>query len=430
VDDSKVVVVKWYLSPRQHVIEMVLLHALLLPLIYWLSKKPWKVEVPALPRASTRKNWLNASSAPLDAVYDRARRKGGDLLEWSDTLLCVIAWITGPATVWYKMQNGRTAYLLQPCHLQNFVIMYLTVDGTSPFAAGLFHFYLCTSYGTLLALATPDLRGLAYPYEKEAFFLQHYVLLALPLVWVARRRYPLFAGVASGGLQGFYSILLTWASFFLVHLDVFWPASLSTLRNINYMMVPPPGPLREFGWAYRPVMGLACILLGVISRDVLAASAVHVAGLAADAQAEAAELSKLMAALPSPAGKKQASTPVSAASRSPLPPPTATLSSSSPRTTGVVGEEIILEAPVAAPASGGRRAGAGVAAGSDTEEEELMLVAPTSKTTPGRGRGAGTPASKLMGATVSSAAKQRAPSPAALGAVARRKSTAGTPGRQ
>jgi hypothetical protein len=374
-------------------------------------------------------------------VYAAGRRKGGALLQWAYSLLCVIAWITGPATVWYKMQNGRTAYLLQPCHLQNFIIMYLTLDGASPFASGLFHFYLCTSYGTLLALATPDLRGLAYPFEMEAFFLQHYVLLALPLVWVARRRYPLYAGVWSGGLQGFYSILLTWASFFLLHLDVFWPASLSTLRNINYMMVPPPGPLRAFGWAYRPVMGLACILLGVISRDVLAASAVYVSGLVADAQAEAEGLRKIAAggwASPAAARKLKAAEAAVTTPRSASPAPP--LAVSGRRDGAGVGTLLVSASPVAAdvpptPASSGKRGATptGVAASSGSAEEEAPAVEAAAASTPGggpvRGRARPSLSSRVVGDTASSAAKKKAPLPAPMGAVARRKSLGGTPRR-
>lgn len=227
VDDSLKVVVKWYLSPQQHILEMLGFHAILLPLVWWLSQQPWIVQVPALPkRTDSSAVWKNAQNESVELVYAPSRRKSGGWLKLADGLLTILAWITGPATVWYKAQNGRNAYLLQPCHIQNFVIMYLTLDRSSSFAAALFHFYLCTAYGTLLAIATPDLRGLGLPLEIEAFWVQHFMLILLPLVWVARRRYPLYAGAVAGGARGVYAVLLTWASFFLLHLDVFWPAKI------------------------------------------------------------------------------------------------------------------------------------------------------------------------------------------------------------
>jgi hypothetical protein len=117
--------------------------------------------------------------------------------------------------------------------------------------AQLFSFILCTMYGALLALATPDTRGLDYFLEKEFFYVQHVLLAVLPLVWVARRRFPLL--VASD------TVTLSWAVFLLIHFVVFLPASLLSGRNVNYMLVPPHGLLRLFGALFRPVMSLMCL---------------------------------------------------------------------------------------------------------------------------------------------------------------------------
>jgi hypothetical protein len=38
----------------------------------------------------------------------------------------------------------------------------------------------------------PDLRGLDMPLEKFMFFLQHVMLVLLPMVWVAQRRFHLY----------------------------------------------------------------------------------------------------------------------------------------------------------------------------------------------------------------------------------------------
>ena len=52
--------------------------------------------------------------------------------------------------------------------------------------------YLSTWYGALLALASPDLRGQTLFLEIHNFFLQHAVLLVLPMLWIAQRRFHLY----------------------------------------------------------------------------------------------------------------------------------------------------------------------------------------------------------------------------------------------
>jgi uncharacterized membrane protein YwaF len=179
--------------------------------------------------------------------------------------------------VHFKLYNDclgrpRLAYLLQPCHLSNFILLLLSCQRASAHAAWLFEFYLVSAYGALLALATPDLRGLdlfpfgwpgweGYTWEKVSFFVQHALLLLLPAVWIARRRFDLVKP-PSADWQG---CLTMWAVFSAMHWDLFAPVSYATGHNLNYMLAP-PGALWVFGKYYRLVMLLACLPISFLTR--------------------------------------------------------------------------------------------------------------------------------------------------------------------
>jgi hypothetical protein len=238
----------WFLSPAHQVVETLVINALFLPLVYFLARVGWRVGVPAAPAG--------------------ARGDGGGLLALLDGALSATTLVCTCFTVWYKLQPDcagrvRLAYILQPCHLSN--LMLLTLSGAlaagwgARFAA-LFEVYQCTVFGALFALATPDYRGLYLPFETLHFHVQHWLLLALPCVWIARRRFPIF--------EDWRSWVCCWAGMTLVHWDVFQPACWLSGHNVNYMMVPPGVPLVEAaGKAYRPLMIAVCLVVSWIVKQ-------------------------------------------------------------------------------------------------------------------------------------------------------------------
>jgi hypothetical protein len=215
------------------------------------------------------------------------------------------------------------------------------------------------------------MRGLDLPFERFSFVLQHILLIVLPLIWVVQRRYDLYkvryalhcsryctssmshrspSLVCLFGSQGFRPTLMCWAAFFLMHLDLFWPVSLFTLSNVNYMMVPPnAGALRVLGDWYRPAMAVFCILLGWISREVIVGLTVKYSGIVEDAAAETAALTALgyggdMDPRSPPSKKKQpAPSPVAALSEQ---KPAEAVSSSSSSAKKLA--PLLLDSPTAA----------------------------------------------------------------------------------
>lgn len=140
--------------------------------------------------------------------------------------------------------------------------------------------YINFWYGTLLALAAPDLRGLHLPGEMFNFFSQHTMLFALPAVWIIKRRYNMY--------KGFWLSILMWAIAFTLHFDLLWPMSILGFGNLNYMLVPPSVyPMALYPQYFRPIVGLFCILLTVFSRYVLAEVIIVLSGIRAQALKEA-----------------------------------------------------------------------------------------------------------------------------------------------
>jgi len=259
----------WYLTPTHQVVETLAVNALLLPLALALARGPWRVGVPAAARG--------------------AAAKGGGALALLDGLLSATTLVCSCFTVWYKLQPDcagriRLAYILQPCHLSNLVLVALAgalAAGWGERVSPLFEVYLCTVFGAVFALAAPDVRGLHLPLELEHFVVQHVLLLALPCVWIARRRFHLF--------EDWRSWVCCWAGMTLVHWDVFQPVCWLTGHNVNYMMVPPEGFVGRAGKAYRPFMIAFCLVAsGLVKQAFLGVASLSGARKEAEAEAAAA----------------------------------------------------------------------------------------------------------------------------------------------
>lgn len=196
-------------------------------------------------------------------------------------MLQVLCWACAAATLFYKGSTGRLIYLLQPCHLSNALLLLLTLlPRGSRLATWLFFFNLHTAYGTWMAVLMPDLKNLILPGEVLYFFTQHGMLLALPAVWLVRRRYALFAHSAR-------LTTLMWALFALLHFGVLLPVSLMTNTNINYMMMPFNGyPKALVPQLYRHVVTAACLGLTFLMRLGYVGGIVWATGASADAAAE------------------------------------------------------------------------------------------------------------------------------------------------
>jgi hypothetical protein len=167
-------------------------------------------------------------------------------------LMCTVALFA------YKILRPPTSYIFMLCHLHTILLTYLRFIAVPDSAhSKLFHAgFLCSWFGTMLALAMPDLRGLWFG-EIVLFYVQHYLLLIVPMLWIAQRRYTLY--------DGFPAALVGWILFLVVQFDLHFAVSLTFTSNVSYMLVPPVGgPLRSFGSWYRLVFAAASLPMGLL----------------------------------------------------------------------------------------------------------------------------------------------------------------------
>lgn len=201
----------WHTSPNQFVKEWLGLHAFIIPALKLTAGSTWTVRLPGHPPpVSSADVWSGkvtdhklVSAATPTTRRPRTKSLAGKVLSGLERLMVGLLPVILLALLWYKGSTGRLAYFLQPCHLQTTLLLVLATFCHSPHGAGakLFHLYLCTWYGPILALAMPDLRDQHGFLEIPMFFVEHGVLLLLPAVWIAQRKYDLY-GVSTDVTPG------------------------------------------------------------------------------------------------------------------------------------------------------------------------------------------------------------------------------------
>ncbi len=174
-----------------------------------------------------------------------------------EKLISVTGWLLSVSFVWIflcKCWNGRVLFMLMPCHvLTSLLFLLLASNPQSERAAAIYNVYLSYSFMPVLAVAFPDLRDYQLPFERVCFFVQHAAMIALPILFAAQRRFPVYAS-RTWAVRAYALGALAFFGFLV-------PLSAATGTNLNYMMSPPPGILRMFGKAYRPVQMVFCSIL-------------------------------------------------------------------------------------------------------------------------------------------------------------------------
>jgi len=242
----------WYLSPTQHVKELLFVNLGLLPVILLLMRAaPWRVILPAAASSVAHGGKHDTANVPAAASRSLALLRGAAHVGKVVSVLTIIS------TVVYKASTDRMIYLLQPCHIMNAMLVYLSFATPGSLAgAVVFNFYLHACFGAWLALLQPDTRDLLMPGECASFFAQHLTLTLLPMVFIALRRFDLYEPRA----------FVCWGWKLLYHIDVLLPLSLYVGANLNYVVVPPPGPLIAFGSYYRQAMSAGSLVMMMAVR--------------------------------------------------------------------------------------------------------------------------------------------------------------------
>ena len=107
----------------------------------------------------------------------------------------------------------------------------------------------------MLAIATPDTTDHVFRFETLNFWVEHYLLVAVPFLIV--RSFD-FSKVLTIEMA-----VTIWGLFLAYHCLVLFPLSLRSYANVNYVLKPPSGPLEMFGTYYRLPMTLFCLILTI-----------------------------------------------------------------------------------------------------------------------------------------------------------------------
>ncbi|KAK5821630.1 TMEM164 family-domain-containing protein [Linnemannia elongata] len=232
----------WYLSPRRHTVEFVIYNALFLYTVRYFYK---------------RALYPGSPISKLFAAYTPPAKKSK--IEISVMVILAASLLT---TVYQKWARGGLLYLLQPCHMSAMLLISILAGPKEKKWPHIFlNIYFHIMWGTMLALLSPDLRDYDLFFEVENFFIEHYLLLLAPVYMIWSNRYVIWPFSMDVALMSF-------SLFALYHSFILSTMALIKGQNLNYLLMPPPGPLQAFGKWYRPVMYLFCVLL-TMTRFIL-----------------------------------------------------------------------------------------------------------------------------------------------------------------
>eukprot|EP00158_Paraphelidium_tribonemae_P008731 Partr_v1_DN28663_c0_g1_i3_m49702 putative NA len=242
----------WYLSPAQHGVEFVVFNVIIISAaIYFLRGS--MTENAALNRYLKERQSaeaLDKSESPSHRLFIRI----------CESAILVTTWTTMLTLLWYKSQRQLLLFLFQPCHVNTFAYAILfMLDPLTPLPHVIFNVMLHLNWGVVLALLQPDTRDYTMMFEVEFFWIEHWLLMLIPLYCIVTRKYFVFDLTASFAAGSFF-LKAAYHSIFMA------PIALVSGINLNYLLAPPPGPLVIFGRMYRVAMYLASFLMTLIIR--------------------------------------------------------------------------------------------------------------------------------------------------------------------
>lgn len=203
----------WYLSPKQHAFEFIVINAIMVMCFLHFLRKTYS-EFSILMKSKKSK------MLPRRAFRVR-------VFSFS-FFVCLCA------TIIYKINRYSLIFLLQPCHMNMMLLIFITeiLDRDSKLAHIVFNIILHISWGTLMAIVFPDLRGYDQYLELECFWVEHILLLIIPLYCIYSERFIVMEPSSSLALVSFFIIGL-YHSFILSALALIYG------KNLNYVLSPP-----------------------------------------------------------------------------------------------------------------------------------------------------------------------------------------------
>lgn len=144
-----------------------------------------------------------------------------------DKLLATVHFAMYLQLIYYKWNFSSLISLVQPCHVI-LLLEGIALASNGPLGMMISALILPALSGTFLALLFPDTTGLSQPFEEQMYWIQHYMIITIPIYLLQRRN-----GLACN-LSGAVTIGMgVWALLFL-HFSFYEVRNIprNILRNI------------------------------------------------------------------------------------------------------------------------------------------------------------------------------------------------------
>ena len=148
-----------------------------------------------------------------------------------DNLLATICLGMYAQLVYYKFNCSSLISLIQPCH----VIMLLegiALASDGPTGTIIATFILPALSGTFLGILFPDVSGLDQPFEELSYWIQHYLIIVIP-IYLLLRKNGLALDMSSSYTIAFGLWILT-----ILHFSFFEIIDLVLHVNVEFMLCP------------------------------------------------------------------------------------------------------------------------------------------------------------------------------------------------
>eukprot|EP01041_Mallomonas_annulata_P012806 gene12806-27000_t len=197
-----------------HIIETIAWMAISVVIFYGFNV-PWRLQKLASRMKSEMKKYTKKSS------YIRA----------AEIIMGLIHMLMYIQIIYYKTNKRSLVNLVQPCHLVLLVqgLALLAPDIASGFISVL---SLPMVVGTVLAMLFPDTTGLDQPFEELSYWIQHVLILVMPLYLLVRNNFV--AGVVSS----LETVCLSSWMVLLLHWPCYEVLDVSFQVNIMFMLCP------------------------------------------------------------------------------------------------------------------------------------------------------------------------------------------------
>eukprot|EP01035_Chromulina_nebulosa_P032006 gene32006-42706_t len=170
------------------------------------------------------------------------------------------------AVIYYKWQISSLINLIQPCHVI-LLLEGISLCSTNTTGSVLLPLFLLPALsGTLLAILFPDMAGLDQFLEPELYWVQHYLIIVVPVYLLSRRKF--FALQYASVFTTFMGLSILG----VLHFFFYEAIDLLLGVNVEFMLCPTGAMVSIFStlpeWVtyptYRTVLTFVVILVGYL----------------------------------------------------------------------------------------------------------------------------------------------------------------------